>query len=162
MAAASGQALIAGVNAVRVRQRPGLAAGKGEAAWAVNSFEIEAKLRAYFSPAIVNDWNKYRSLVSTALGASYHRLRVEEPVSSTRDDATYRRAVHLVNELQASVRQRRRRFESYSVGSRPVLLWGDLQWYLGKLENDTARAVLSAKPNGYSTSFSDFVHDLIP
>jgi hypothetical protein len=163
MASATARALVAGHDAVRVRQSPGQAGRSGEEQWAIESFDIEAKLRAYFPPAIVGSWHRYRRLVSEALGASYHRGRLIRPlILGGRAQSAYDQAVLDLNGLRNAVGGDHDRFQAYGAGSGPIEAWGLLEADLARLENETARSVLSSDPRGYSTTLGDFFHDLVP
>jgi hypothetical protein len=163
MASASGQALVAGADAVRVGQTAGFRSGEGERAWAVASFKIALELRAYFRPSVFNAWDRYRTLVAFALAASYHRQKIGDvPPWRAGDPPVYRPTAQVVEYLQAAVDRRDGRFKAYGVRSPPVKAWDVLLGGFGAVQREAAAAVLNGKPSGYSTTFSDFLRDLVP
>jgi hypothetical protein len=163
MALASAKAFVAGHNAMLVRQSPEPAGRPGEEQWAIESFEIESRLRAYFSPAIVGSWNRYRTLLSGALDTSYHRQSLLAiSGGGPKPRRPYPAATFDLNQLQIVLSGDRDRFHAYAVNSPAFGRWGPLEYDLARLENQVARAVLAASPKGYSTTLGDFLHDLVP
>ena len=164
MASATAKALIAGQDALLVRQRPGEAGRPGEEQWAIKSFEIESELRTFFSPTVVQSWNRYRTLVSGALGASYHRYYLLELSTPSRPKSRrlYPSATFELNRLEGELGREHSRFQAFSTNSGAFEAWASLEQDLALLENQTATAVLAASPKGYSTTLGDFIHDLVP
>jgi hypothetical protein len=54
------------------------------------------------------------------------------------------------------------KFHAYADDSRPIQAWALLEYDLPRLEDQVARKVVDANPRGYSTTFSDLLHDLVP
>lgn len=134
--------------------------------WSIASFGIQAKLRAYFSPEIVDSWRVFNTLQSgvlvlASLGSSPGVIppKPESEALKALKKLDTRKADAKLEELLDDIGH----FYLGSVEPETVLL--DYQRFAEEmliLEEQIASQVLTAHPTGYSTTWRDLLRDLVP
>jgi hypothetical protein len=159
MSTASARALAAGANAMETRQSGSARLTKAEQAWEIAAVEIQAKLRAYFPQKVVRSWANVRYFMAAALSAAYHR-EVELPI----ENGHHPRANVEILGLNELLLNSGRGFKAYTSREEAFGMWMLLTQGVidGHLESEAERNVLAAHPRGYSTTWRDLFHDLVP
>jgi hypothetical protein len=159
MSTASARALVAGLDAIRTRQSASERLHRTEQDWQIAGVEVQAKLRAYFPQAVVQTWENYRFVMSAALWAAFHREVVRVTPSQFPSE---RQALLGLTELGKALGKGKSKFKAYGSRSDAIQGWALLDSDLELLEYKAEHDVLAAHPRGYSTTWRDLLHDLIP
>lgn len=160
MSSASARALVAGLDAMRTNQPSSERLHQAERDWQIAGAEVQARLKAYFAQKVVQSWENYRLVMSTALWATFHREVSFQPrvgPNTTEQDFWDRLA-----EFRKVLPQGKDKFKANRSDSDAVQGWGLLEPDLELLEYEAEHDVLAAHPRGYSTTWRDLSHDLIP
>ncbi len=160
MSSASARALVAGVDAMRTSQPSSERLHQAERDWQIAGVEVQARLKAYFAQKVVQSWENYRLVMSTALWAAFHREVFSQ--LQVGPNTAEQRAWDGLAELKKVLPQGKGRFKAYRSSSDAVQGWGLLESDLELLEYEAEHDVLAAHPRGYSTTWRDLSHDLIP
>jgi hypothetical protein len=170
IAAATAGALTAGYDSLFTKKLdyPGPDLGPvtpAESAWSTASIQIDAKLRAYFSQQIVEDWRYYSVIVENIflalVGPSYDRGSLPLPTRGTRLaglDAANGSLMRAMVARARYVHDRHRRGHPEDVTNHYIRF----ERQILRLEAEVADEVLAAHPSGYSTSAHDLFRDLTP
>jgi hypothetical protein len=153
MSTASARALGAGFNAIETRQSRSGRLRKAEQDWEIAGLEVEAKLRAYFPQRVVKSWVNVREFIFLAMWAAFHREVVlpDGPGGSA------------LIKLRKALGNGKSKFNAYDSRSKAVTAWNRyVQFEIINLESKAEGAVLASHPRGYSTTFGDFLHDIVP
>jgi hypothetical protein len=123
-------------------------------AWLLANLQMEARLRTYFSPSIVNEWSTLGDSVAEYIYLPNGSAGPKDVVTFKEfRDGLVRMGVD-PTEMGALVQSWRD--GAYSPANSEA---GD---YLLQREADIAQDVLDAHTNGYSTTTRDLVDDLLP
>ena len=130
-------------------------------AWQLASIQIEERFRSYlYGSGITDTWHNYSTLVNYTLARLMGRTAEAKGLHPA--------AVILIARIkrQQAARNFIASIDFVSDTSKDSLSrslkYADIQQTLLTIEEIVAVRVLAAHPSGYSTSFHDFIRDLIP
>jgi hypothetical protein len=97
---------------MRTRQSSSEHLHNAEQDWQIAGVEVQAKLRAYFPQRVVQSWENYRLVMSTALWAAFHREVIGAPLSLSGFDSAHRAWLGLT-ELGRVLNKDKSKFNAY-------------------------------------------------
>jgi len=167
IASASAHALTGG-EAILISRPNGAASSfalpPAEQQWSIRSLEIESRIRAYFSPAIANVWRDYSYYVNAALlmsAGSTVTSSVQQTQQSFGKEQLPPRFFVSLHALDKPMRKFQ--YDAYQRAGRRLLTeYAGVEQRLLAVQQSIAAYLLAASPKGYSLTFQDFVHGLIP
>lgn len=145
MATATGRAVLdaQALSNVNPGTRPSTARAAAVKEWSVAALEVKARLGAYFGPAAVDAWEVVTYYVNATLSHAYGnafvpgRLEGSAPAPGPLQDL----------------------YSEYYSGDTGI---EDLARELITQEEHVARSILAMNVRGYSTTWDDFLSDLLP
>jgi hypothetical protein len=151
--------------------------------WLRRSFEIEARLRAYFPKSILHTWQLYSFFVGyidPGARSDERTLQYNEAALEGSLETEARRLLTYLAALTAALNTKTSYLQRYTASiivEDPILSPGFRRELRGRsgpeayreflsvfldLESEIADEVLAAGPKGYSTTRGDLLRDLIP
>jgi hypothetical protein len=150
--------------------------------WSVNTLQIEAKLRAYFSPRVVSLWRIYSTYMNVVIADTTGEQASSDPrplfvgsFTPAESEAAFAppfaAALPLVRSFELAIAHYHADSTHRTEGGTKHLQ-SDARELLGAYlktadeilthEQTVARGILADHPKGYSTSFHDFLRNLVP
>jgi hypothetical protein len=142
--------------------------------WSIASTRVDAKLRAYLSASVLNDWRAYSLLMTDVLDRVYAEEGSVEPeslpslgsrIEGLRSYKAVRVALKRLERRQSDFYAQRRNktgWRRFFAASRVGEKYRILKRQLLLVQAEVANEVLDAHLAGYSTSARDLLRDLVP